>query len=487
MKNSNRFTFFPAPAEGETPYSLISRYHLMSGHCSFRANTLAMLGVVEGRASNEFPCFLSQLSLAGDIPLTTVIQSMTPYRYYATFLPETLRQLLWDCLATGQTRNIQSSLGAVANRMTPGQLLFSCRHCIKDDIDKYGFPFWHLIHQLTGVVVCPYHHEILHAVPRIKSQAILPEIAIERPATTIEVRYAFLIQNMYNEDSQTFLKQKCLVAYRRRLSEMGLTTALHRIRFQHFRGIIENHLDEVKAENVAFNYLHNQLPKHQFPECLFYQETVNHHPLKHLVIIEALFNSWPEFIAEVNKPYVQQPAPKVMISNHKKSIELTTKAKRLLQSGQSLRAVSKVVGISVTSLKIAAQKAGVYVDCRPSKVFVAIERAIWRLLLIGRKTADIAHKFSISIGAVEQILRKHPKLVELRKKIWFYQRQKHHRDTILVHVDLNPLDTRKLIRQAHGASYIWLYKHDKAWLYNHLPPEVPRSQRYFRTNTKESL
>ena len=483
MINSNRFSFFPTPAEDETTYSWVSRYHLMAGHRSFRSSTLAMLGVAEGRASNEFPCFLPKLSVAADMPLGTIIHYMTPYRYYATFLPERLQLLLWECLSSGQTHNLQSVLGTVANRITPGQLLFSCRHCIKEDLEGYGFPFWHLAHQLTGVLACHRHHEILHAVPRIKSQAILPVSIIKRPSTNMEWRYASLIQDM-SDQINLFSQQQCLLAYRRRLSDMDMTTTHSCIRFRQLRKLVEQQLKGIKGEARAFGSIRQQLSKSQFPECLFYQTHVNHHPLKHLVLIEALFEDWPEFVVEVSKVDVVEEAPPLIVPKREQSTEISAKAKRLLQLGQSLRKVIKVVGLSVSTLKILAHKAGVFVDCRPSKIFVETERAIWRLLMIGKKTTDIALEFGISVGAVEQVLRKHSELVTLRKRIWLYYLQKFHRKAILKHIDLNPFDSRKLIRQALGASYIWLYKHDKAWLYQHLPPAIPRSQRFKITSAK---
>lgn len=477
------FTFFPAPADGETVYSLVSRYHLMSGYPSFRFNTMAMLGVLHGRASNEFPCFLPQLSLAADIPLATVIQSMTPYSYYAPFLPEKLSDLLRECLSNGQTRNLQSTLGTLANRMTPGGFLFSCRHCIKEDVEMYGFPFWHLIHQLTGIVACPRHHEILHAIPRIKSQAILPELIGERDATDMEWRYATLIQSMHSQQNIVPLKDQCLITYGRRLFEMGMLTEKRRIRSRQLRELIANRLKGIKSGGPAFDYLQQQLLKEKYPDCLFYGKNFNHHPLKHLVLIEALFESWSEFISEVTRVDVIQEVPHKMPSK-KSSPDHSYKAQCMLRSGQSLRTISKNLAISVATLKIIAGKAGIPVSYRPTKIFSTTERKIWILLLLGIKTSEIAPRFDISVGAVEQILRKHPKISILRKRIRFYQRQRFHRDVILNHMKRNPFDSRKLIRQALGATYMWLYRHDKDWFDKNLPPEIPRTQRYSRSNTK---
>ena len=58
------------------------------------------------------------------------------------------------------------------------------------------------------------------------------------------------------------------------------------------------------------------------------------------------------------------------------------------------------------------------IDLRPSKITELIERAIWRKLVVGVKTQDIADEFNVSVGAVEKVLTKHVWLPELRKRIW---------------------------------------------------------------------
>ena len=478
MQYLKRFSFFPAPAEGETIYSWLCRYHLMSGHCSFRANTLASLGVSHGRASNEFPSFLPSLSIAAEAPMDIIIRFMTPYNYYASFLPLKRRQLLWECLRKGETGSLQSMLGAVASRLTPGQMLFSCSRCIGEDIECNGFPFWHLDHQLTGVVACSRHREVLHATPRVKSKAILPELAIERPSTCMEGRYASLIRAMLREPSGVLTSLPCIRAYKRRLFEMGMITVQGHIRFRRLRACVDDRLKGVEVGSTVFDGLRTQLLKAQFPECLFYKPHVNHHPLKHLVFVEALFEDWTEFVTEVKRTDIKQEAVSPKPSKAKKSPKLSHKAKYMLRSGKSLRAVSRAVGLSVFKLKDLALSAGIAVDSRPTKIFVDAERAIRRMLTLCERTSDIALKQNVSVGSVEKVLGKYPVLVRIRKHVRFFRRQEFHRSAILRYVECNPLESRQLIRRALGASYIWLYKHDKEWLYQKVPPEIPRSQRF---------
>ena len=91
----------------------------------------------------------------------------------------------------------------------------------------------------------------------------------------------------------------------------------------------------------------------------------------------------------------------------------------MITEGSSLRATAHVLGTTVSTLKIIkAQQNNLAIDLRPSKITELIERAIWRKLVVGVKTQDIADEFNVSVGAVEKVLTKHVWLPELRKRIW---------------------------------------------------------------------
>jgi len=473
MSDTTRFSFFPNPAEGETVYSWLSRFHLMSGNRSFRTNTLPMLGVVEGRPANEFPSYLSALAVASNTPLEKIITNMTPYRYHATFLSEPIRLHLWESLVLGQTDSLQSSLGMVANRMTPGKFLYCCRHCMKEDIDNHGFPFWHLEHQLKGVVVCGRHHEHLHPVSRLKKTTILPEPVEEELSTAMEERFATLIHDEQSSSRDFISKKQSMIAYKARMADLGLLTEAGRVRMRQLKKLVNSHIAGIPIGFREFDFVRQQVDKSRYPECLFYLPHVNHHPLKHMVLIECLFENWSDFLNEVRSDKTNIIPSHNDIRLIKPQAILSGTARGRLKAGESLRSVSHSEGLSVTTLKILAQQVGITVDCRPSKIFQHIERAIQQQLVLGEKTMDVALRFNVSVGAVEQILRKHPELVELRKCIWFYQNQRQYRQAILHHIVGNPETTRKLIRESVGASFMWLYKHDKAWLHEHLPAPKP--------------
>jgi len=145
---------------------------------------------------------------------------------------------------------------------------------------------------------------------------------------------------------------------------------------------------------------------------------------------------------------------------------------RLVSEGASLRSAAKIIDTTVSTLKIKAQQNNLAVDTRPSKITELVERAIWRKLVLGKKTQDIAKEFNVSTGAIEKILTKHLWLPELRRRIRYYGKLKHHEAQISRYVNFRPNATRNEIRTNVRPSYYWLYKHEQKLLYQLLPERV---------------
>lgn len=66
------------------------------------------------------------------------------------------------------TRDIQSELRV----RLPHWLFRFCPDCVRDDISHHGVAYWHRIHQINGVAVCPKHQSALQidAIGKLKSR-----------------------------------------------------------------------------------------------------------------------------------------------------------------------------------------------------------------------------------------------------------------------------------------------------------------------------
>jgi hypothetical protein len=465
-------SFFPAPVDGETVYSWLSRYHIWSGHKSFRRHSLAAFDVNEGRAAVEFPGFLKTLSVLSGVKDSWIVDHMTDCHYYQPFLTPEQYQHLFESITQGDTAALQSQLGMVANRLTSGRELWSCVLCIETDINKYGFPIWHVEHQIVGVVSCPVHHQLLLPSTKVKSRAFLPENRRGMESCLLIDKYTQLVLDEF-ACHECLTTAKIICVYQYRLKEMGFLTENSQLRLKSLKPFIRLKVEKMGAF-PGYQHIIEAI-NHQYPECLFYNTQAHHHPLKHLILIGALFATWEQFLALYHRINESASVVSEIIHPHgpKQNIKLTEQARSCLIAGDSLRSVSEKVCISVATLKILAQQEGIYVDTRPQKIFPAIERAIWRKLFVGMSCTAIAEIFEISIGAVEQILRKHQYLKPLRKKIWFTQIQNKHRKALEMFCHINPTYCRKKIRASNQAAFIWLYRHDQEWLCDQLPVAKP--------------
>jgi len=470
---TSHLSFFPAPVIGETVYSWLSRYHSWSGHNSFRKHSLAIFDVNEQQAAAEFPGFLKQLSKLSGVDFNWIIQHMTNFKFYKPFLTEGIYQQTINSLHSGDTGALQSKLGIIANRLTSGKQLWCCPACIELDVAKHGFPVWHVEHQITGVISCPIHHMLLTATKKIRSRASLPETAQITFSSEQSDSYSKLIIDELHS-KEVFSSALLLLTYQEGLKRMGLLTDHNQLRLKLLKSLIDENLAGMK-NFVGYQKIIHALGR-QYPECLFYNSKALHHPLKHLVFIRAVFGNWQlfrEFYLNIEKYGVQESSTN-KVSSQRNNIQLSKRAKAELERGESLRSVSHMTEVSVSTLKILAQQEGIYVDTRPYKIFMRTERAIWRKLFVGIPCCDIALSFDISTGAVEQILRKHQYLKPLRQKICFYQKQKKHRNELYQHILLNPSHCRNQVRKCCGGAYIWLYRHDKQWLFITLPAKAKR-------------
>lgn len=472
---------FPKPLPDETIFSLICRFHLLSAQASFKGQTLPLLGINGSRPSNEFPSFLPTLERLSGISLEYLIKRMTSLHYYEPFIDKCDYEVLYEALRAGDTGNLQSKLGMVANRITPGQYLKYCPLCADYDENKFGVAYWHKVHQLVGLTVCPIHQCHLAKVKRKSVRIILPyHQGYFEDGVSEECELSKIIVDEFKDTKASLSRNDLNQVYMNQLSELGFITQAGHIRQQQLKLFIADKLGVLSCYSPIFKLLNYQSTQGHYPECLFYASHCNHQPIKHFFFIYALFGSWSNFCL------CYERGNNIPSQTQQRNLSLKTKeinwAKAIdeVRGGQSLRIVANRFHTTVSTLKIKVQQQGVEVNERPSKIFKDDERVIVRMLSIGDKTQYIAKKFELSVGAVEKILTKYSELKSLRKRIWYCDKLKIHQKKLIDFITSQPSATRNQIKTGIGANYMWLYKHEKEWLYRHLPAEIPRCKRYIR-------
>src|SRR5260370_3579634 len=109
----------------------------------------------------DFPCHLDQFIAA--LPISTsytadaLIQAHTFYPYYHPFLPAERAQMLYEAMCRGNGKRTYWCTNLM-NSPIPRQGWFRyCSGCVIEDRATYGGSYWHRLHQIHGVLVCPKH------------------------------------------------------------------------------------------------------------------------------------------------------------------------------------------------------------------------------------------------------------------------------------------------------------------------------------------
>lgn len=158
--------YFPTPYPGEWWYSVLCRYHVRSGHSKYATTISELYGdrpMVHGRLIPGGDCaaILSKLP-PGGLSIDDVLANHTLLPYYTRFFAADKKQQVWEALRAGRGSGITS----VRTQMPDGtEGLKYCPTCYLSDAEKYGEPFWHRVHQIPLLPLCPTHRTPLIAVP----------------------------------------------------------------------------------------------------------------------------------------------------------------------------------------------------------------------------------------------------------------------------------------------------------------------------------
>jgi hypothetical protein len=98
---------------------------------------------------------------------------------------------------------------------------------------------------------------------------------------------------------------------------------------------------------------------------------------------------------------------------------------------------------------------------------------IVRLAYRGMHRKDIAKECGVGIGSIEQKIEGQEGLSEWRRKLRFLESRNRHRESLTDYRKEHPNGSRNEVR-LKIPDYNWLFRHDKAWLLQHLPKKIKR-------------
>lgn len=446
----------------------------------------------------DLPSGLKRLSsvLGADAPLGSLeeyVEIATLYPYHRPFLIPARHDAALRILTEGGASGLKTLIGRVANRFGASPPLRVCAECFDEDAALYGEPYWHRSHQLPGVSCCTKHRielmdQALPAMATDRQRFIRPMLSTHtlRPAEIEAWRFAVLAQDLLQARLPAFdpcrrrsaylhglerwqwCDQKCRIDYR------AISTALKRA-YDGFQWSV--HRDRLLAAGEHSNL--GWLP------ALINRPFVSVHPICHLLLIGLLYGSIEAFVSAVKS------CEEGTVVRRRSDVSRVPAAPRgspsidvdavLRDTSLSCRKAAHNLQLSVTTVVLRRRALGVSISERRKWLDRKKIQSIAFELVAGERRDDVARHHHVSVSTVNRIHVGYPELAKRDPTVADRERTQRR----ACWTKAASAYGIKTARGHAGASYAWLYRHDRDWLlkYNRIRHRVAR--RSSRVNWKE--
>ncbi|WP_376785466.1 TnsD family Tn7-like transposition protein [Stutzerimonas kunmingensis] len=437
-----RLHFFPTPFHDETLHSIFSRYARLDGLGTTRGGFPVDLRRMGFSGNVPFPCHLSDLvdmlPVGTELSVPVLIGRHTLLPYYQPFLTEHQLRTAFAQMSGGNGHALELRLGVIASRLESTSRIRFCPTCVDQDRENLGVAYWHRVHQLPGVWICPHHTTLLKALDhrrfsRCRKRIQLPEddevqsttldldIRDEHYTTLLEIsQMSWEVLQANNPPCPAWQVRSALLDGAKALGLASTSGRLHlgalaahmESFFQRLPNFGEFSILQARAVGIPEQWVTKTLRKPRRTR----------HPLKLLVMASAMKVDLPSFIQK--------------------------REEALRGSGEHERAgvaqvISRVFPIEKLVLNVAAQP-----------------QDLWAMVMQGFSADEMSASLGVSLASVYRAIRAHSD----GSAIW--QRARYARDLAQRRERFVSQYTSHLSHEC--SDYVWLHRHDRAWLSAHL-------------------
>src|SRR6266404_3435485 len=211
---------FPDPLPGELMFSVLARFAERMKYPARSRSLLELFGVRHGVPAIELPNKLDQLVSALPPGTTYTSDSLiarnTLLPFYAPFLPERNYKMILSSMKGNGARTTQLRAGIIAGRINPPEFFRTCPVCDEQNIARWGETYWHRLHQIQGVEVCPLHSVLLEPTNiclcgSARKDALISAQSSQRltVARALDPGRDMFLSNSHAADSATRRRNQC--------------------------------------------------------------------------------------------------------------------------------------------------------------------------------------------------------------------------------------------------------------------------------------
>lgn len=183
-----------------------------------------------------------------------------------------------------------------------------CHSCVEEDIGRYGFSYWHRVHQLPVVLICQRHIEPLRRFsclrPRLHQYFPLPSDSLVQGEATpyslcdgqvaFQVEIAAMAEQLFTESALLFDPQKIRDVLLEQLRARRLLSAKGKLALLEFQEVFEQFLSQKQTacEPEIFDVAGD--PKQVLRGLIDFRQPL---PFLRLILVHWLFGNWDAYKA----------------------------------------------------------------------------------------------------------------------------------------------------------------------------------------------
>ncbi|XOB66211.1 TnsD family Tn7-like transposition protein [Deferribacteres bacterium DY0037] len=317
-----------------------------------------------------------------------IIQTMTLLPYYRPFLDVWVYHRCVEAMRLGTINSLKMEMGLAASRLGADHPLKFCNDCIDEDIERFGTAYWHRLHQCPGIVICHKHKKSLFVardkVNNIKRfEYFLPDKELNSEKLVNDIDIVGLVMdldviNIFTEgllNYPTFFlsPDETVKTYKKQLQLLGFVTSTGNIRQKLLLSDLSRHFNGFDKLPYYKELFFNN--KNIFSSMLRKTKS-SKHPLKHILLISYLYNSFNGFMSK----YQSESSFSEQVS-YNSNMQRKEELRMHLFEGMSLRKISVIMDISVTTLAIWAREMGHEIKARPKSITKELRQKVEQTLL----------------------------------------------------------------------------------------------------------
>lgn len=487
----------PAALPDMTLYSVLSLVERLNGKSRAEEVSQILFGSRTAGLRHDFSSHLDEFCertdyAYGDPEAVALHYTLLPY--FLGFHGDAVRLKALSLMRGTSVERLKFILGLPAGPSRACLPLCYCKACASADLRNFGVSYWHRSHQAPGVFVCPEHGiPLCVSTRRIdgigRSRLLLPlDSAIVDSSSQVMtgdgyeilLRLARLVPWLLDPHSSGYTSPELLhSAYLHGLKQNGMLTRRGRIRANEF----QNWLCERYASIASFEPFSRIIAPANVASMLkLVRKPKRHfHTIRHLILIDALFGNWELFesvygwerqmhlpLETIKNP---PPAPEA-ISNKALAIEI---ARRYHLGQGSVSSIARQIGLDVSSaIRWLGKLELIDTPKRPRVLHDELRSKISDALQKGLPQAEIVKMYGISLATIDRICHENPQLYQKWRYASHERKKQVARNKLEAFLQAHHDAPILTIRQEVGASYSWLYRHDRQWIRSRLA--IPKNR-----------